>query len=109
VVCLNFWDDTLHKGVALDPSALENLLGVPVVTTSALSGEGINNLVMELSRARESNAEFPLADQWKNIGVIVDRVQKLTHRHHTLRERVSDFTIHPMEGRGQRSAKTAVF
>ena len=38
VVCLNFWDDTAHKGISIDTTALQRLLGVPVVTASALNG-----------------------------------------------------------------------
>jgi ferrous iron transport protein B len=99
LVCLNFWDDTAHRGISIDPVALEELLGVPVVTTSALSGEGINTLAASLSRARESLAAiYDGSDQWRHIGTIVGRVQTLFHRHHTFLERLGDFTIHPAGG-----------
>jgi ferrous iron transport protein B len=98
IVCLNLWDDTAHRGVAIDAVLLEQLLGVPVVTTSALSGEGIHHLVAALERAVEGALRPSSADQWKRIGVIVSQVQKLSHRHHTLAERISDFTIHPVGG-----------
>ena len=99
VVCLNFWDDTVHKGVAIDPAVLESILGVPVVTTSALSGEGISSLVASLDRARDSILpHHDGADQWKRIGGIVSQVQNLTHRHHTPLEMLADFTIHPVGG-----------
>jgi ferrous iron transport protein B len=51
IVCLNFWDDTVHKGVAIDVPALEALLGVPVVAASALEGSGVSDLVAALPRA----------------------------------------------------------
>jgi ferrous iron transport protein B len=99
IVCLNLWDDTAHRGVAIDAVVLERLLGVPVVTTSALSGEGIHHLVAALERAAEGSLRpIRAADLWKHIGVIVGQVQKLSHRHHTLAERISDFTIHPVGG-----------
>ena len=98
IICLNFWDDTKHKGILIDPAELERQLDVPVVTTSALSGEGINNLVAALPRARKTGASLTIGDDWATIGKIVDRVQKLEHRHHTLLERISDISIHPVGG-----------
>ena len=102
IVCLNFWDDTGHRGITIDPALLEKLLGAPVVTTSALSGEGLKNLVASLaslSRAAVlTDALSGKTDQWARIGEIVKQVQKLEHRHHTFRERIADFTIHPVGG-----------
>jgi ferrous iron transport protein B len=98
VVCLNFWDDTAHKGITIDAAALELLLDVPVVTTSALKGEGISTLVSCLERARPGAMTLNTADLWPRIGEIVTRVQKVTHRHHTPLERLSDFTLNPVGG-----------
>jgi len=98
VVCLNFWDDTVHKGVTLDAAALSLLLDVPVVSTSALKGEGISALVSSLEGARQGTMTGNPADLWPRIGEIVTRVQKVTHRHHTPLERLSDFTLHPVGG-----------
>ena len=98
VVCLNFWDDTAHRGVAIDTALLERLLGVPVIPSSALSGEGISTLVSSLELARKGAHPSDSAGPWQRIGAIVNQVQKLSHRHHTMLERVSDFTIHPVGG-----------
>lgn len=98
VVCLNFWDDTVHKGITIDVSALEKLLGVPVIPVSALRSEGISELLDSLSRAKTSNIEFKEADRWNSIGNIIKSIQKLSHRHHTPLERISDFTLHPVGG-----------
>jgi hypothetical protein len=35
---------------------------------------------------------------WKAAGVIISQVQKLTHRHHTLRELLEDWSIRPVSG-----------
>jgi ferrous iron transport protein B len=98
VVCLNFWDDTVHKGVSIDTAALELLLDVPVLTTSAISGEGINTLVSSLDRARPGRMTGSPVDLWPRIGEIITRVQKVTHRHHTPLELLSDITLHPVGG-----------
>lgn len=98
IVCLNFWDETAHKGIGIDSVALENILTVPVVTTCALSGEGIKKLISQLDSARVGNLSFGKEEQWCLIGSITNRVQKLTHRHHTFLERLSDFTLHPLGG-----------
>ncbi len=98
IVCLNFWDETAHKGISIDASELGKTLGVPVVTTSALSGEGISNLVAQISDARISSFSSQQDDPWSQIGSITERVQTLRHRHHTPLEALSDFTLHPLGG-----------
>jgi ferrous iron transport protein B len=98
VVCLNIWDETVHKGIAINVNELERILGVPVVAASAKSGQGINDLVSSLSRAHTGSFSGNLTDTWQSIGSIVTRVQKLSHRHHTLLERLSEITLHPVGG-----------
>jgi len=98
VVCLNFWDDTLHNGITIDVPALEKILDVPVVTVSALRNEGISKLVEVVPRARSSNLTYNADEHWNQIGNIVNTVQRLEHRHHTLWERLGDFTLHPIGG-----------
>jgi ferrous iron transport protein B len=97
-VCLNIWDETTHKGIAIDVAQLERILGVPVVAASAKSGQGINDLVSSLSRARVSSYSGNTTDTWQTIGSIVTKVQKLSHRHHTFIERLSEITLHPFGG-----------
>ncbi|MDQ1350210.1 MAG: ferrous iron transport protein [Acidobacteriota bacterium] len=45
VIALNMWDEAERKGLKIYPEKLEKLLNIPVVTTSALLGKGINNLM----------------------------------------------------------------
>jgi ferrous iron transport protein B len=49
MVALNMWDEAKHKGIAIDVDKLEKLLGVPVVPTVAITGEGIKGMVSKLS------------------------------------------------------------
>ncbi|MDD1733923.1 MAG: 50S ribosome-binding GTPase, partial [Methanothrix sp.] len=52
VVALNLWDVAVKKGIEIDVAALERELGVPVVPTVAVSGQGIRDLVQSLDRAQ---------------------------------------------------------
>ena len=99
VVALNMWDDTKHKGIHIDVQRLAQILGVPVVPTCGLTGEGIRQLIEQIPRAR-SPKKPPCSSEkcWDEIGLIIGEVQKLTHRHHTLLERLEDLSIKPFWG-----------
>ena len=99
VVALNMWDDTKHRGIYIDVKKLEKQLGVPVVPTCGLSGEGIKELIERLPQAKARSLPISSDSQkWERIGKIVEEVQKLTHRHHTLLERLEDLSIKPLTG-----------
>lgn len=98
VICLNFWEDTKHKGIKIDAASLEELLGVPVIPVSALRDEGMHELLDAVEKAQSSKTLCSLDDKWNRIGEIIARVQKLEHRHHTFLERLSDFSLHPIGG-----------
>ena len=44
VMCLNLWDEAIKRGVCIDTEKLSDLLGIPVVVTSARSGKGLREL-----------------------------------------------------------------
>ena len=44
IVSLNMADEALRRGVGVDRDLLEDLLGVPVIETVAVSGEGLDAL-----------------------------------------------------------------
>lgn len=99
VIALNLWDETKHLGIEIDYKKLEEMLGVPVVPTVALTGEGIKELVERLKEAKK--VEFPRLsedEKWVKIGKIIKEVEVIKHHHHTLRERLSDITIKPVTG-----------
>ncbi|MBN1635639.1 MAG: 50S ribosome-binding GTPase [Deltaproteobacteria bacterium] len=48
VLALNMWDVALDKNIVIDLQKLEVILGIPVVPTVAISGEGISTLVEKL-------------------------------------------------------------
>jgi ferrous iron transport protein B len=99
IVALNMWDDTKHRGINIDIKKLEENLGVPVVSTCGLTGEGIKELISRLPEAKaiKSSASSD-GKKWERIGRIVEEVQRLTHRHHTLLEILEDLSIKPLTG-----------
>jgi ferrous iron transport protein B len=119
VVALNLWDEARHKGISIDVDRLENILGVSVVPTSALTGEGIDILMDRISQMTEDAdaesrrgqdtsdslrgfpgmASHPSADErWTEIGRILTEVQSISHRHHTFIDRLEDASIQPVTG-----------
>ncbi|MFO8008417.1 MAG: ferrous iron transporter B [Candidatus Brocadiia bacterium] len=98
VVALNMWDEALEHGISIDVSRLEELLGVPVVPTCAISGEGLRELQQRLKEARPGSLRFEDEDRWRVVGDIVEKVQQAEHRHPTLGQRLSHATVHPVLG-----------
>jgi len=98
IVDLNFWDETKHLGISIDVEELEKILNVPVVPTSAVSGEGIKELVDRLLEAKAGSYDYPEEEKWHELGKIIERVQKVRHRHHTFLERLADASIRPLTG-----------
>lgn len=98
IVALNLWDEAKHIGISIDVEELQKKLGVPVIPTVAITGEGVKSLVNKLSEARISDYDYDENERWHEIGNIIDQVQTIKHKHHTLSERLSDLTVHPWTG-----------
>jgi ferrous iron transport protein B len=99
IVALNMWDDTRHKGININVDRLQELLGVPVVPTVGVTGQGIRELVSRLHEATAPQVPHTTNDErWAKIGDIVSQVQSLSHRHHTWREVLEDASSHPAAG-----------
>ncbi|MFC1898932.1 FeoB small GTPase domain-containing protein [Chloroflexota bacterium] len=99
VVALNMWDDTEHLGIHIDLERLEELLGVPVIPTVAITGEGIKELVESIPKAASPDTPAHSRDElWAAVGSIIEQVQRITHRHHTWFERLGDASVKPLTG-----------
>jgi len=99
VVALNLWDDTKHRGVDIDLEKLRQLLGVPVIPTVAVTGQGVKELVENIPRATSPQRPPSSRDErWATIGKIIEQVQHIRHRHHTWRERLADASVKPVSG-----------
>ena len=98
VVVLNMWDEAVEHGVDIDVERLEAKLGVPVIPTCALSGQGIKDLQHRIDDARPGELDFSADERWQIIGDIVESVQTVHHRHPTVGEKLSHATVHPVWG-----------
>jgi ferrous iron transport protein B len=101
IVALNMWDDTRHRGINIDVAKLEELLGVPVVPTVGVTGQGVRELVRHLPEAKvpENARTYSNSDErWVRVGDIVSQVQSLSHRHHTWYENLEDASSHRVWG-----------
>ncbi len=100
VIVLNLWDEAKHVGITIDYEKLEELLGIPVIPTVALTGEGIKQLVQSLKNAKvnEKIKSTSHEGRWVEIGTIIKKIETIQHRHHTFRDRLADVTINPVTG-----------
>jgi len=99
IVALNLWDEAGHKGIGIDVEKMEQMLGVPVVPTVAVTGEGIKELVSRIPQARSPHVpERSEEARWTEVGRIVSEIQSLEHRHHTVLELVGDASVKPLSG-----------
>ena len=100
IIALNLWDETKHLGINIDEKKLEQILGVPVVPTVALTGEGIKTLVSRIKKAKSNPKIKPTSEEgrWIEIGSIIKKVERVEHRHHSIRDKISDLTIRPLTG-----------
>ena len=99
IVALNVWDDAKHKGIRIDAEKMEEILGVPVVPTVAVTGEGFKALVSRIPEASNPRvAERSEEERWTEVGRIIDEIQSLKHRHHTTLEVLGDASVKPLTG-----------
>jgi len=100
IIALNLSDEAKHIGIDIDVRQLEKLLGVPVVPTCAITGEGVKELTLKLRAAKQSEQIKPMTEEerWRKIGEIIRKVQVVHHRHHTIWEHIADITVKPATG-----------
>ncbi|MBN2534576.1 MAG: ferrous iron transporter B [Spirochaetales bacterium] len=97
VVC-NFWDETKHKGIFIDVKKMGEYLDLPVIPVTAVTGEGIHTLIEAVQDMKISTFTCDKEDRWKKIGELIEKVQKLTHRHHTFLDILTEISIKPITG-----------
>lgn len=98
IIALNIYDEACHTGITIDIPKLEQLLGVPVIPTCAITAEGIKTLVSRIEEARRGTYRYEDDERWHEVGKIVREAQTITHRHHRFLERLADATIKPGTG-----------
>lgn len=99
IACLNMCDDAVHRGVHIDIDKLGEILRIPVIATCAVTGVGIKLLIKRIKEAAPvSRGKLSHEERWKEIGRIIEQVQRLEHRHHRLREMLEDASVRPLTG-----------
>jgi len=98
IIALNLWDEAKHIGITVDIEELQKILGVPIIPTIAITGQGIKELVSRHKKAKKGTYLYQDKNRWDEIGKIINRIQTIKHKHHTIGERLSDLTIHPWTG-----------
>lgn len=104
VVALNKWDIARRKGIEIDIRELSKRLGVPVVPVVAVAGQGLKDLVREVERSIDGGIEPPARrpidhqERWHIIGHISQEVQRISHKHLTLLERLEEASLRPLSG-----------
>lgn len=64
VVCINLMDEAAKKGLLLNLNALEQMLGVPVVGTTARSKKGLNQLMETVRSLFEAPPPSPVLPEY---------------------------------------------
>jgi len=99
VVALNLWDDTKHRGIHINLEKLRDSLGVPVIPTVAVTGEGIKELVENIPKAASPDGPHRSREErWVAVGTIIEEVQHIDRRRHTWVERLQDASVKPFTG-----------
>ncbi|MCL6634465.1 MAG: ferrous iron transport protein B [Peptococcaceae bacterium] len=77
VVALNMVDEAAREGLKIDVPLLEKLLGVPVVSTVAVRGAGLEELKRKLALARPGLADPALLEKIRKLSPPADRREAL--------------------------------
>jgi len=98
IVALNLWDRAVRKGIRIKVKKLERMLGVPVVPTVAVTGEGIKELVSRIGDAKAHRQKRGEDERWIEIGRIIKKTEKIVRRKESLLERLGDASVRPLSG-----------
>jgi ferrous iron transport protein B len=93
IVALNMWDQVEKRGIRIDVERLEDMLGVPVIKTSGLTGTGIKKLIEHVTDAR--SPQEPIGESPETI---VNVVRSTEERRLKQTGRLHDLTIRPITG-----------
>lgn len=80
VICINQMDIAKQKGIVIDTEKLEKALGIPVVPTVAIRGEGLQKLIKKTLEVAKNRKKTKIPIDYKAIeygGEIEKRIENL--------------------------------
>lgn len=99
IISLNLWDEAQHKGIMLDIDKLRDKLGVPIIPTIAVKGNGIKEIIDYFDYDKIVKHNYGDANQrWAKIGEIIKEVQKIDYKSHSFLDILEDISIKPLTG-----------
>jgi len=105
ILILNKFDIAQKKGIDIDKKVLSEMLGVPVVVTNGLNGDGLKKLSVLIDKMVQGKIETnPPAlpqkqeEKWQLIGEISKKAQKIQHRHPSVLEKIEEAATTPFFG-----------
>jgi ferrous iron transport protein B len=99
IIALNMWDETQHRGIDINVGKLEELLGVPVIPTTATKGNGIRDIINRFDYNKVIKRHYRNREErWAEIGKIIKEVQQINPREHSLLDYLEEVSIKPITG-----------
>ena len=80
IVCVNLIDEAEKKGIKINRKILEEMLGVPVISTSARSGKGTGKLldeIIKMNMAEKTAKTCSINDDEEQVKQIVEKAQNI--------------------------------
>jgi ferrous iron transport protein B len=90
VLCLNMMDEARRKGVHLEVSTLEEILGIPVVPTIASRGEGLKELFQRAIDAAQKRLPARGLHMSLDVEEVISSMVRLLENKPSLDERLPD-------------------
>ena len=100
IMALNLWDEAKYHGISIDIKELSNILGIPVIPTIALTGNGVKELATTVTNFPDLKDRIVINDSidWDIIKNIENRVQTKITRKKRLHEYWESITLDPIWG-----------
>ena len=76
VLCLNMIDEAERKGIEIDTEKLSGILGIPVVTTVASRGRGVNELFREALKIARSRMKGRHIRGHRDVELVIGRLKR---------------------------------
>lgn len=83
ILCVNLMDEAKRKGISIDIDKLKEELGIPIVATSAIKGDGLNSLLESIYNVSLGNEQitprklkYP-SEIEKEIDILVPKIKKI--------------------------------